>query len=84
MQKQRRICFEFSLFAPFIVFSFLSMISCFSYALYGYSTIQSCTRFLRERVAVNMQVTVFNLARLKIVSTVKNLICRCYLYDYEM
>ena len=30
---------------------------------------------------VNMQVTVFTLVRLKIVPTIKNLICRCLLYN---
>ena len=29
-------------------------------------------------MAVNMQGTVFTLARLKIVSAIKNLICRCF------
>ena len=38
----------------------------------------------REREAINMQGTVFTLARLKIVPTTKNLICRCHLYDCEM
>ena len=33
--------------------------------------------------AVNLQGTVFTLAQLKIVSTIKNLICR-YFYDCEM
>ena len=33
----------------------------------------------RERAAVNMQGTVFTLARLKIVPTIKNLSCRYHL-----
>ena len=37
----------------------------------------------REGTAVNMQ-TVFTLAELKIVTTIKNLICTCLLYDCEM
>ena len=37
----------------------------------------------RERERVNMQGTVFTLARLKTVPTIKNLICRCLLYDCE-
>ena len=44
---------------------------CISYAFY-ICKIQPSTRSLRER-AVNMQVTVFTLARLKIVPTIKNL-----------
>ena len=40
--------------------------------------------FEREKVVINMQGTVINLARLKIVPTIKNLICRCLLYDCEM
>ena len=39
---------------------------------------------LSEREAVNMHKTVFTLARLKIVPTIKNLIGRCLLYDSEM
>ena len=35
-------------------------------------------------MAVNIHGIVFTLARLKIVPTIKNLICRCLLYDYKM
>ena len=38
----------------------------------------------RDRAAVNMQRTVFTLAGLKIVPTIKNVICRCLLYSFEM
>ena len=38
----------------------------------------------RERAAVNKQGTVFTLARLKIFPTIKNLICKCLLFDCEM
>ena len=39
------------------------------------------TRYPKVRAAVNMQGTVFTFTRLKIVPTIKNLICRCLIYD---
>ena len=39
---------------------------------------------IRESGSKYAKKKVFTLARLKIVSTIKNLICRCLLYDYEM
>ena len=38
----------------------------------------------RKRATVNMQGTGITIARLKIVPTMKNLICRCLLNDCEM
>ena len=49
-----------------------------------YAELSSHVLAIRERAAVNMQGTVFTLARLKIVSTMKNLICRCLLYYCEI
>ena len=72
-----------ALLTLFIVFRLLYIISCISYAFYvNYPVMYSLSE--RERVAVNMQGTVFTLARLKIVPTIKNLICRCLVYDCEI
>ena len=55
-------------------------ISLVASVMYICQTIQSCTHYTRERAAGNMQGTVFTLARLKIVSTIKNsyhIQCQC-------
>ena len=49
-----------------------------------YAKLSSQVLVFRERAAANMQGTVFTLARLKMVPTIKNLICRCLLYDCEI
>ena len=44
-----------------------------------YAKLCSHVLAIRERAAVNMHGTLITLARLEIVSTIKNLICRCLL-----
>ena len=58
------------------VINLLNIISCKYPVMYSLSE--------RERLAENMQGTVFILVRLKIVLTIKNLICRSLIYDWEM
>ncbi len=49
-----------------------------------YAKLFSYILTVRVRVAVNMQETVLTIARLKIVPTIKNLICSCLIYDCKM
>ena len=67
----------------FILFSLRSIISCIS-ILSICVTLSSHVLAIRERMAINMQGTVFTLTRLKIVLTIKNLNCICLLYNCEM
>ena len=85
MRKQRRTLVIVALSTLFIVFSLLYIISCII-ILSVYAKLPSHGFAIRERgrVAVNMQGTVFTIARLIIVPTIMNLICRCHLYDSEM
>ena len=72
------------------MFSVCSISLVLSVVLLYILNFQSCTHYQRERErerereAVNMHGTMFTLARLKIVPMIKNLICRCLLYDCEM
>ena len=66
------------------LFSVCSTTLVASVMLSVYAKLSSHVLAIRDRAAVNLQGTVFTLAGLKIVPTIKNFICRCLLYDSEM
>ena len=72
MQKLRRIC-------CIIVFTMLYIINCIISFLYilNYPAMYSLSE--RERFSLNMQGTMFTSAILKIVPTIKNLICKVFI-----